>query len=117
MYATATTTVSIYNDQIASTDPYQDAVDDNTYPAATNVIFFGLETTATADDPATRTPRVIRYITGRLSSNYNGMLYSGRSRLLDEQTGVWYRVQKVSHSTSPVLNSDIELTLDAVDAA
>lgn len=117
MYATATTTVSIYNDQVASTDPYNPVVDDNTYPAATGVIFFGLETTATASDPATRTPRVVRYISGRLSSRWAGVVHSGTTRLKDEDTGVFYRVKKVSHSTSPVLESDIEVTVDAVDAA
>lgn len=117
MYATATTTVSIYNDVVASDDPYTPEVDDNTYPNAVGVIFFGLETSAQASDPATRTPRVIRFITGRLSSRWEGIVHSGTTRLKDEQTGVFYRVQKVAHSTSPVLDSDIELTLDAVDAA
>lgn len=118
MYATATTTVDIYNDNDTSKDVYNyDTADDNTFPAAVNVIMFGLEESQDASDPATREPRVIRSFTGRLPSDYAWAVHSGTTRLVDKNTGITYRVKSVAHPTSPVLTSDLVLTLDAVDAA
>jgi hypothetical protein len=118
MYATATTTASIYNDDATTMDVYNyGTADDNTFPAATGVIMFLLEESQNASDPASREPRVIRSATGRLPSAYAGMVHSGTTRIKDERTGVFWRVKSVAHTTSPVIDSDVELTLDAVDAA
>lgn len=123
MYAFATDTVDIYNDLkqsspgVVGRDAYNyEEEDDNTFPAAVNVICFVLEETQTVWDPSSRAPRAVRRITGRLPSGVGVTVHAG-TRLVSRSTGVTYLVKNASHPLTPIMTSDIVLDLIVVDAA
>jgi hypothetical protein len=105
MLALATTTVTVYRG--TTTDAYGDEQDTNTVVHTRIPASIAEQTrrTTTRDDP---TPRVIRYVVGRVTA---GTDITDQDRLLDERTGFVYIVEAVSSMTSAAVAADLRLEL------
>jgi hypothetical protein len=101
----ATTTVSILGG--TGTDEFGDATDGTT-PVVTELPVSLIESTRTAMEPSTGTPRIIRTHVCRLPP---GTAIDEDNRIRDEQTGEVYIVVSVTRNASPVLTQPLRADL------
>lgn len=105
MLFTPTTTVSVLTG--TTDDAYGDPADNSTV-SASGIPASILERDRQATDRATGTPRVVRYVTGRLPS---GTTVSEDDRIRDESTGIVYYIESVTRLSSFVGMNDLKLDL------
>lgn len=108
IYAVATCVCSILRG--TSTNEFNDAVDNSTV-AASGVITSIEETTSRVLDPTSQTPRVIRSVNGRVTSNVDIRV---TDRLRDDTHATVYIVENVTQPGGPGFTSDLELELRRV---
>jgi hypothetical protein len=104
----ATTTVTVYRG--TNTDEYGDEQDNNTV-AATGLAASIIEQTRFTQDPSSMTPRVVRYVTGRVYANAD---VRPGDRIHDERTGDSYILDSVTRSQHGAIQPDLRLELRRV---
>lgn len=104
----ATTTVAVLRG--TSTNSYGDEVDNGTV-AASGIPASIIEQTRFTQDPSSGTPRVIRYVTGRL---YNGTDVRAGDQIRDERDSTIYIVDSVTTPQHGAIRPDVRLELRRV---
>jgi hypothetical protein len=110
MLSVPTTTITVYRG--TTTDDLGDETDVDTVIAATVPAHFS-EQRRTTQDPATGTPRVIRYPTCRVPASKDWGVQPG-DRILDDRTGRRYTVGSSGTNTSIAAAADTRIDLVAV---
>ena len=108
MQTLATTTVDVLRG--TDTDAYNDPVDTDT-PVLTDVPASIIEQSRVVLDQASGTPRVVRFVTGRVA---HGTDVQADDRLRD-RSGQIYEVDAVARPQNPVLAQDVRLDLKHVN--
>lgn len=109
MWVIPNTTVTILRG--SSIDEYSGTISNET-AIATGQTASITEQTRLEQDPSTGTPRVIRYVTGRLE---NGTSVTKTDRLLDEETGRYFSIRSVRQHSNPYYTSEVILDLERID--
>lgn len=104
----ATTTIAVLRG--TSTNSYGDEVDNGTV-AASGIPASIIEQTRFTQDPSSNTPRVIRYVTGRL---YHGTDVRPGDQIRDERDSTVYMVDSVTTTQHGAILPEVRLELRRV---
>lgn len=111
MISLATTTIDVFRG--VTVDAYQDVVDVNTSPIATKLPASVIERTRVVFDPASGTPRTVRYVVGRVG---HGTDVKVGDRLRD-RSGQFFVVRDTATPSNPAIALDLRLDLVRVGNA